>query len=279
MNPWDEWIGRSRNSQGQLDHWPSQALSASLELAPPSPTEGLPLLWQWIYFLESPDRRRQGDDGHPQKGDFLPPVSNPRRMFVGARSTVHRPLQLGHRAQLRETIQSCEEKTGGSGAMTLLTVRYQYLQEDHLCIEEERDFMYLPARAGQQPEQRCADYSELAASDWSRDVPTDSVLLFKFSALTFNGHRIHYDRDYARKAESYPDLVVHGPMTALLLADLARRVSGKGLQGFNFRARAPLYVGDVLRLRGEPATDAGLVKLVAYRPDGKAAMTAEAQLT
>jgi 3-methylfumaryl-CoA hydratase len=276
---WDEWIGRSRNSQCQLDHWPSQALSASLELVPPSSAEGLPLLWHWIHFLESPERNRQGDDGHPQKGVFLPPVTNPRRMFVGARSTVHTPLQLGLPAQLRETIQRCEEKAGTSGAMTLLTVRYQYLQADHLCIEEERDFMYLPARVGQQPEQRCADYSELAPGSWSRDVPTDPVLLFKFSALTFNGHRIHYDREYARKAESYPDLVVHGPMTAMLLADLARRVSGKGLRQFSFRARAPLFVGDVLRLRGEPANEDGLIELVAYRPDGKAAMTAEAQLT
>jgi 3-methylfumaryl-CoA hydratase len=278
MSEWDEWLARSRSHHCQMDAWRSQALAASLELKPHS-DDGLPMLWHWIYFLESPQRAMQGEDGHPQKGDFFPPITNPRRMFAGGRSTMHRPLQLDQSAELIETILRCEEKSGGSGNMTVLTVSYNYHQHGQLCVEEERDFIYLPARVGEQPEAVCTDYAEIASSDWAGEVATDPVLLFKYSALTFNSHRIHYDRDYARREESYPDLVVHGPMTAILLADLARRESASELRRFSFRARAPLYVGDRLRLRGEPATADGAIKLVAYRPDGKAAMTAEVEMT
>ena len=277
MSEWDEWLGRSRKHRCQMDGWRSQALIDSLELKPLS-GDSLPMLWQWIYFLEAPQRAMQGADGHPQKGDFFPPIANPRRMFAGGRSILHSPLRLDQPAELVETIMRCEEKSGGSGNMTVLTVSYHYHQQGQLCVEEERDFIYLPARAGEQPEAVCTDYAEIASSDWTREVATDPVLLFKYSALTFNGHRIHYDRDYARSEESYPDLVVHGPMTAILLADLARRESGSELRRFSFRARAPLYVGDTLRLRGNPADTDGAIKLAAYRPDGKVAMTAEVEM-
>ena len=277
MNEWDAWLGRSRSHHCQIDSWRSQALAASLELKPHSGGSGLPMLWHWIYFLEAPQRAMQGADGHPQKGEFFPPIAKPRRMFAGGRSTLHTPLQLDQPAELVETILRCEEKSGGNGAMTIVTVGYHYRQLGELCVEEERDFIYLPARVGEMPEPVCSDYAEIAGS-WSREVPTDPVLLFKFSALTFNGHRIHYDRDYARSEESYPDLVVHGPMTAILLADLARRESGCELRRFSCWARAPLYAGDTLRLRGAPATTDGVVKLAAYRPDGAMAVSAEVQL-
>ncbi len=274
MTDSSEWIGRSRTVHSGLDPWPAAALQFSLALESPTEPDSLPPLWQWMYFLETPAREKQGPDGHPRKGDFYPPIDQPRRMFVGGRARFDRPLRLGSEAELTERILNCEHKSGSTGEMTLLTVSYEYRQEGETCVEEERDFMYLPARRGEEPETRVQPEAEITPHGWRQDVETDPVLLFKFSALTFNGHRIHYDRDYASGEESYPDLVVHGPMTALLLAELARSNTEEPLKGFSFRARAPLFVGDRLRLRGD--RDEEEIKLVAYRPDGEVAMTAEA---
>ena len=276
MGAHDSWLQRSRLTQSTLDPWPAQALSRSLGSPAAAPADRLPLLWHWLYFLEHAAREDIGHDGHPRKGDFYPPIEQPRRMFVGGRSRTHAALRIGSPAELEETIQRCEEKQGGMGRMTLLTVAYRYSQDGVLCVEEERDFMYLPERSGESPEARTEELVDIPSASWQLDVPTDPVLLFRFSALTFNGHRIHYDREYAQQQESYPDLVVHGPMTALLLADLARFETGRELVSFGFRARAPLFVGDLLRLRGEPPADDGSIQLSAYRPDGQLAMTAEA---
>lgn len=270
----DDWIGRTRAFDSLLDPWPARALHASLGCEGEPPDISLPLPWHWLYFLECPQRGALGSDGHPRKGGFFPPVANPRRMFVGGRCVVHRKLQLRTPATLEETILSCEEKQGSAGPMTLLTVGYRYRQRGSLCIEEERDFMYLPAPAepGQAVEPQLSPVPDAALS---RDVETDPVLLFKFSALTFNGHRIHYDADYARDIEGYPATVVHGPLTALLLAGLAAEAR-PDVSRFRFRAQAPLFCGDVLSLRGEPG-EAGGVSLTAYRPDGRIAMKAEAE--
>ena len=277
MADFAEWIGRKRSCRSSLGPWPSAAFHASIGSLAEAATTELPLLWHWLYFLEAPQRSQQGEDGHPRKGTFLPPVDNPRRMFAGARSRTHRPLMIGAEAELEESILACEAKSGASGEMTLLTVGYQYRQAGTLCVEEERDFIYLPARGADEQELRAEGEAGIPPAQWAWDVPTDPVLLFKYSALTFNGHRIHYDRDYAREVEAYPDLVVQGPLTALLLAELARERLERPLVEFSFRARAPLYVGDRLRLRGEPEPGEDTIQLMAYRPDGKLAMTAEAR--
>lgn len=270
----EDWVGRSRSFESLLDPWAASALHASLGREGDAPGISLPVPWHWLYFLESPARDALGDDGHARKGEFFPPITQPRRMFVGGRCHVHRKLQLRTPAVMRETILSCEQKRGSSGAMTLLTVGYRYSQRDSLCIEEERDFMYLDARpASPAAEPRPAQLEPVPAAPLALDVATDPVLLFKFSALTFNGHRIHYDADYAREVEGYPGTVVHGPLTALLLAGLATEAIAD-FSRFTFRARAPLIVGDCLRLRGESAGSHVILK--AYRPDGQVAMTAEA---
>ena len=275
MSDYSEWMGRRRSSESLLDPWPRAALEATLGFGAPAETGCLPMLWHWLYFLETPLPDQLGRDGHARTGEFFPPMAQPRRMFVGARTRCETPLQTGQPASVTETIVRCEDKTGSSGVMTLLTVGYEYHQHGSLCLSEERDFMYLGDRVGAAVEARVSEEVTVPEAPLSADVETDPVLLFKFSALTFNGHRIHYDGDYARDIEGYPERVVHGPLTALLLAGLA--ASGAGpLSGFSFRARAPLFVGDRLRLRGEVADDS--VDLKAYRPDGRVAMTAEAQL-
>ena len=262
-----------REFSARLDPWPAAALHASLGLAGEPPGLGLPLLWHWLYFLETPTRELQGPDGHPRTGSFFPAMDQPRRMFVGARCQLHRQLQLQTPARLVESVLGREEKQGSAGTMSLLTVGYRYYQRDELCIEEERDFMYLPAREMEAEERYAGPLKAVPDADLAQDLDTDPVLLFKFSALTFNGHRIHYDADYARTEEGYPATVVHGPLTALLLAGLATGAN-PGISRFAFRARAPLFCGDRLRLRG--TSGAAGISLTAYRPDGQVAMTAEA---
>ena len=251
-----------------------QALRATLRSEVAARNGELPLLWHWLYFLETPRIDELGPDGHARKGGFFPPIAQPRRMFVGGRSRLDRPLRLGTRAELQETILGCESKEGGSGLMTLLTVGYRYSQGGQLCVSEERDFMYLPERDSPGAEPQTAEMSGIPDASMAREIPVDPVLLFRFSALTFNGHRIHYDRDYARREEGYPERVVHGPLTAMLLAEMAAAEQGP-LVTFRFRARAPLFSGDTVRLRGDRAGDR--IELKAYRPDGQAAMIAEAE--
>ncbi|MEE4190729.1 MAG: hypothetical protein V2I66_04090 [Halieaceae bacterium] len=262
-----------REFRSLLDPWPAAALHASLDLPGSPPSLGLPLLWHWLYFLETPARSTQGPDGHARTGSFFPEIPQPRRMFVGARCQLHRRLQLQTPARMVESILGSEQKQGSAGPMTLLKVGYRYYQREELCIEEERDFMYLPARDARPETPHDGDLLPVPEADLSLELDTDPVLLFRFSALTFNGHRIHYDADYARDVERYPGPVVHGPLTALLLAGLAGEAN-PGISRFAFRARAPLYCGDRLRLRGELGD--GQISLTAYRPDGVVAMTAEA---
>ena len=193
-------------------------------------------------------------------------------MFVGGRCERHHPLALSQDAELKETILRCEPKQGSNGPMTLLTVGYQYSQGGRLCIEEQRDFMYLPDRdVAETPGELSRALAEIPDFPLARDQQTDPVLLFRFSALTYNGHRIHYDGDYARGVEGYPERVVHGPLTAMLLSGLAA-MEGEP-SAFTFRARAPLFCGDTLRLRGR--RDEDRIVLTAFRPDGQEAMTAE----
>ena len=272
----ENWIGKQRRSRQTLDPWPVQALSAVLELPLQPPGQTLPGLWHWLYFLETAQRCRIGDDGHPRKGEFMPPVANPRRMFAGARTRYQQALQIGAPTELSEIVLAIQEKPGKSGSMTIVTVAHEYSQESAVCVTEERDFIYLPARpAGTPTAELDKELSAIEAATWSLDVVTDPVQLMRFSALTFNSHRIHYDAPYAREQEGYPALVVHGPLTAILLSELCRQHSKTELESFSFRAMNPVFVGQILRLRGEPDGHGG-ANLTAYTPAGKPAMTASA---
>jgi 3-methylfumaryl-CoA hydratase len=272
----EAWIGRQRRHRQVLDPWRVQALSAVLELGVPSPAQYLPGLWHWLYFLETATRSQIGADGHPRKGDFMPPVSNPRRMFAGARTRYHQPLLIGAPANLLETIRRIEEKPGKSGTMTIVSVAYEYSQDGKLCVDEERDFIYLPAVSpGKIAAPLENELSPLPESEWMLDLVTDPVQLMRFSALTFNSHRIHYDADYARQEEGYPALVVHGPLTAILLSELCRLRCERELAEFSFRAKSPVFVGQALRLRGEIDAN-NCASLTAYTPAGQAALSASA---
>jgi len=233
---WADWIGRERVQQETLDPARSQALSTALGL-PPSQDE-LPHLHHWLHFWEVPGPDRVGVDGHPQRGDFLPPIALPRRMWAGGRLTFHAPIRFGQRLERRSTIISVQPKSGRSGEMVFVTVRHRLLTEAGLAIEEEQDLVFREAATGPAPP-AAADILDQPDPTWRRSLTVDPVLLFRFSALTMNGHRIHYDQPYATRDEHYPGLVVHGPLQAILILSDAEARIGRGASGFGFRGLSP----------------------------------------
>jgi 3-methylfumaryl-CoA hydratase len=271
------WIGRSETLRDPLAAPQAQAVQAMLDSDAPRLGEGdvLPLAWQWFHFLPRAPQAMLDSDGHPQRGGFLPPIPYPRRMFAGARMKLLAPLLIGEPAERIGTVRDVVMKSGKSGSLAFVTVGYRFVQRGVTCIEEEQDIVYREPGAPV-PAPVAADLPALPPNAWSRSLVPDTRLLFRFSALTFNAHRIHYDRPYAMAEEGYPGLVVHGPLTAVLLLDLVRRHSPRPVVGFSFRGQAPLFDGHALRLVGRPAGDA--VELEALAVDGRTALAATATL-
>jgi 3-methylfumaryl-CoA hydratase len=274
MQDYRMWIGRQRSRTDMLDRWRSEALAATLGFD--APNSDLPAFWHWAYFLETPGRDAIGPDGHTLKGCFLPPVPNPRRMFGGARMNFYKPMRFNREATVLESVKSVVNKSGGSGEIYIVTVSCDYFQDDELCIEEERDIIYLPAvgRNGR-PSRRWSDPDDYIHQ--GREQAVDRITLFRFSALTFNPHRIHYDERYAMEEEGHEGLVVHGPLLALLLLDHIRRYIGRKEKAFAFRAVCPVYEGCTFRVCTAAETDACL-GLAIRRNDGAIAMIARAEL-
>lgn len=271
------WIGRSASTVDELALHPARAAAAMLDADGLQFESGaaLPPLWHWFYFLATEPQSRLGEDGHPERGGFMPPVPLPRRMFAGSRMHFHQPLQLGVPATREGTIRNVAIKTGGSGALVFVTVGYQFRQDGKLCIDEEQDIVYKEAGPAV-PAPEIVDPAPAAPGSWCRTIEADSRLLFRFSALTFNAHRIHYDRPYASEEEGYPGLVVHGPLVAVLLADLVRRNTPQLIEAFSFRGKAPLFDLTPCRLKGR--LEENKVELEAYGPEGRVTMAATAKL-
>jgi 3-methylfumaryl-CoA hydratase len=242
------WVGREHCAEDALDPFRAQALAAALDHAAlPQPGEPLPPSWHWLYFLETPTAAMTGSDGHPRKGGMLPPVPLPRRMWSAGSVDVHKPLVLSQRASKRSVVRSVELKSGKSGTLIFVVVEHEVSQRGELCIKEEQTLVYRNAPSGPAP----LPPGEKAPADceWSRTLVPSSVLLFRFSALTYNAHRIHYDREYAIGEEFYPGLVVHGPLLATLLLDHAReRAGSRRVRHFQFRAIRPTFEGVPLKL-------------------------------
>lgn len=271
------WIGRAERTSDPLSITQAQAASAMFDDDGATLEAGaaLPLLWHWFYFLPRALQSRLDVDGHPQRGGFLPPIPFPRRMFAGSRLRFHRPLVLGRPAERVATIADVSLKSGRSGSLAFVTVALRFEQDGVLCIEEEQQIVYREPGAPV-PAPGVLDWPALTDGATARIVAPDPRLLFRFSALTFNAHRIHYDRDYAAREEGYPGLVVHGPLTAMLLIEEARRASQSPIVGFSFRGQAPLFDLAPIRLVAIPAGNE--VKLEAQRSDGQVALAATAEL-
>jgi len=273
-----KWIGNTERTDDEVTLAPTLAAAATLDDTDSMFKTGaaLPPLWHWFYFLPKAPQSKLGPDGHPQRGAFMPPIELPRRMFAGARLRFLKPLVIGKPARREATILDVSEKSGASGTLAFVTVGYRFVQDGEECVVEEQDIVYRePGAPVSAPEP--AELPPLPAGAWSRTIVPDPRLLFRFSALTFNGHRIHYDRDYTMNKEGYPGLVVHGPLTAVLLMELVRRNADRPATGFAFRGRAPLFDLAPFRLVGISGDD-GAIALEAQGPDGKAAMTATAEL-
>lgn len=273
MEDYSDWIGRTEERSEVLGVGPAQFMAATLGredcFGAHSP---LPPLWHWLYFLEAKPMSALGRDGHPHKGGFLPPVDLPRRMWAGGRFTFHAPLLLGVDTLKRSTVINVVEKAGRSGALCFVTVRHELFQGDGLALSEEHDIVYREDPATDAPAPVVKPAPDNACV--SESVQPSQVLLFRYSALTFNGHRIHYDVDYARQTEGYDGLVFHGPLTATLLVDLAARDTGKLPKSFSFRGMAPISGMSAFHI--EAAGDGNLRNLWARRSDGALAMQAEA---
>ena len=272
---YQEWIGRSETHTAQLHADVARAMAATLDLAvAPGPGDALPPGWQWLFFNPVQRRSGLGADGHPQRGGFLPPIDLPRRMWAGSRLTYLADLPIDALATRTSRILKVENKTGKRGALWFVTVEHTTSCADQVCIVEEQDIVYREATAPGTP--LVAPPQHTAQAQWGHAFEPDTTLLFRYSALTFNGHRIHYDQDYARNDEGYPDLVVHGPLTATLLQQLAlQQGQGRALSRFDFRGVSPLFVNRGFQLEGHRADDGSLV-LWARGPNGELAMSAVA---
>lgn len=272
------WIGRSEQAEERLHPFPSNALAATLDRGDEPYRDGsaLPPLWHWLHFLPVTPLADVGEDGHPRRGGFLPSVPLPRRMWAGSRLKFLAPLCIGEVARRQSTVTSIEHKAGRSGNLVFVTVRHEVSSEAGLAIEEEHDIVYrsAPAQGAPAPTMIPAPRSP----DFERELKPDPVLLFRYSALTFNSHRIHYDEPYVTQIEGYPGLVVHGPLIATLLLDALRREKPAAtVRAFDFRAIAPVFAGDRLGLCGRMG-EGGKVSLWARRGATGLAMEAQAEL-
>jgi 3-methylfumaryl-CoA hydratase len=265
--------------ESNLDPWPVQALEATLGLATGrvSDTSELPPLWHWLYFLPTAPRSSIGPDGHMINQEWVDSTLRRRRLFAAARTEFIRPLRIGVRARMTERVLGRRDKKGKRGPFQILTAEYQYFQGDALCVREERDIVYLQGPAPAEPAPNDEFAIKTAGTDpWAMTLTPDPVMLMRFSALTFNAHLIHFDQLYTQREEGYPERVVHGPLVAIVLAQLLSLNRVDQIDRFEFRARSPLYVNQPIQLVGKPERDH--VELRALGPSGMLAMHATAWL-
>ena len=276
--PYTDWIGNTRTTEDYISPTPARLLQMTLDdtAAPIGNGDPLPPIWHWCYFPEAAPQAALGPDGHAPRGGFLPPVALPRRMFAGGRLTFPAPLRVGASARQTAEIASVAEKEGRSGRLCFVTVRYATEQDGAVRIEEERDFVYRGEGAAPSAPEPVM-LPDAPAGAWSRIVTPDPVMLFRYSALTFNGHRIHYDRPYVTEVERYPGLIVHGPLIATLLLEAVRLNQERPVAAFSFRAQAPLFDMAPFHVVATPGAGDD-VDLKAEGPDGAVAMRATATL-
>ena len=266
------WVGRTQSVEDFIAPWPAKALIATLDEQDAEPRMGdvLPPLWHWLHFLEVAPASKIGSDGHGERGEFLPPIPLPRRMWAGSRFSFRdEPLRIGDTAKRVSTVKSIEPKTGASGSMVFVTVEHTLSGPRGVALLEEHDIVYReaakPGETARDPKPAPTDASA------AKTIVADPVLLFRFSALTFNGHRIHYDQPYVTGVEGYPGLIVHGPLMGLLQIELARRSTpGRTAATFEFRALSPVFAGAPLTVGARREADGAVTTWIANAKGGLA---------
>ena len=273
-----QWIGRTETREDLIHAGIVNAMAATLDRDENYHSgDPLPALWHWLFFWAVSPASGIGPDGHPRRGGFLPPVELPRRMWAGGRLKFNAPLPVGAGVTRVSTIQDVNAKTGSTGRLAFVTVAHEISANGTLAVREEHDIVYRdnpqPGAAPAAPKAAPTD------AQWSRKIVPDPVLLFRYSALTFNGHRIHYDRSYVTEVEGYPGLIVHGPLIATLLMDLVRReLPQRNVREFSFRAVSPTFDTDSFSVNGKLSDDGKQVLLWAANHRGELTMQAEAVL-
>ena len=271
-----EWIGRTESAADTITAAPVAALAALLDRddAPPAPGDAIPPLAHWLYFLPIHRQSRIGPDGHAARGEFLPPVELPRRLWAGSRIQFLRPLAIGAHATRVSRIAGVQAKAGRSGPLVFVTVHHEVSDAAGLAVSDEHDIVY----RGETSKAVADPVPAATGETWSREIRPDPVLLFRYSAVTFNGHRIHYDHPYVTQVEGYPGLVVHGPLIATLLLDLLRRHRpGAAVKTFAFRALRPLFDTAPFTLCGAPLEARNAAEL--WTRDAEGAVTMQATAT
>jgi 3-methylfumaryl-CoA hydratase len=272
MDRLGRWIGRSETATDRLDRSQAARLALTLDCdRVPADGDILPPLWHWAFFPPRVPQSGLGADGHPERGGVLPPVPLPRRMWAGGRLTFVAPLRIGEAVTRETEVVGLTEKRGRQGALVLLTLRHRLSNGAGIAVEEEQDIVYRAPGGGARPACR----APAAAAAWRDRVEPDAMLLFRYSAVTFNAHRIHYDLPYAVDREGYPALVVQGPLTATLLAGALARHAGGRIVEFGFRGEEPLFADAPFYVCG--ARDSEGWRLWAEGPGGYVAMSATAR--
>ena len=260
-----EWIGRKEESADRIYPTPVRAFALTLNDRSFEPAEGakLPELWHWLYFLPLVAMEEIGADGHPKRGGFLPPVTLGRRMWANGRYKFHHDLFVGEEIRKTSEITDIAEKTGRSGEMVFVTLRHLIHSDRGVAVEEQQEIVYIATPKKYAPPEPKSLPQDL---EWKEPYPVGPVLLFRFSALSFNGHRIHYDWRYATELEKYPGILVHGPLQALLLLETAKRKHpGRRPASFAFRSIHPIFEFDDLSLCGREEPTGGCDLFTANR--------------
>lgn len=273
------WRPAQAHGTEDLGPVPAAALSALFDLPETAAGAGAPLppLWHWLHFLSWPRQSALGADGHVRDGHFMPPVPDRRRMFAGGRLTVDTPLTVGRPAQRSSRVSKVEPKRGRSGEMLFVTVRSDFHQDGRLCLTEEQDLVYRSGGDAPAPAALAPDTETRPRDDapWQLAWLTSPTLLFRFSALTANSHRIHYDAPYTTGVEGFPGLVVHGPLLVLAMLELLRRrVPDRTVRTVAYRLRRPVFCGEHLLACGAPDGDGAARLRIASRREAEHA-TAE----
>lgn len=263
------WIGRTNSATDVLTPGLVERLRATLGEFAPSDPDAVPPCAHWCLAPFAVSGSQLGEDGHPAKGDFLPPVSLPRRMWAGGELTFGLPLRIGDVVTRESRIADVTEKSGRSGHLVFVSVEHEVSTERGLAISERQDLVY-KAMPTEKTGETTTNSTPARQADWSRTVQASPVMLFRYSALTFNSHRIHYDRDYAISVEHYPDLVVQGPLQATLLAGLAANRLGRLPARLRYRGARPLFCGRPLSVNA--ADCSGEMVLWTADPDGNIGM-------
>jgi 3-methylfumaryl-CoA hydratase len=274
-----DWAPHPVEATDRITPWPAAAFAALLDQPPPD--GDLPPLWHWFSFLEAPAQSALGEDGHPAAGHFLPPIPDRRRMIAGGRVEFLAPLPIGAAVVRHSRLAQVRPTTGRTGEMLFVTLRHRFEVDGEPAVVEEQDVVYRSQPAGAprttSAPPPAAPEEPAAEGAWRLRLEPDARMLFRFSALTYNTHRIHYDQEYVTGVEGYPGLVVHGPLLALLLLELPRRFAAdRPVAGFEYRLQRPAFAGAPVVADGVPEDDGA--QLTAGVPGAPPSITGRVRL-